>query len=165
MSLAGKRPSRLWRLLFRIPLHLHNVGLRGWERHIGVQLMKVTTKGRHTGKPHSVLVDVIGHDQAEDAYYVSSAYGARADWVRNIRGDPVFRVQVGRRRFDAEARRLPGRDAEEMLMRYIEEHRGYVKGLYGMMGVDLDTISDTELRALLRDEMVLEITPVERDDL
>ena len=40
-----------------------------------------------------------------------------------------------------------------------------MKGEYGMMGVDLDTISDTELRALLRDEMVLEIAQVERDDL
>jgi deazaflavin-dependent oxidoreductase (nitroreductase family) len=165
MSLAGERPSRLWRLLYRIPLHMYNIGLRGWERHIGVQLMKITTKGRRTGKPHSVLVDVISHDQEEDAYYVSSAYGARADWVRNIRADPVFRVQVARRRFDAEARRVPGRDAEEMLMRYIEEHRGYVKGLYKMMGVDLDEISEGELRAILREEMVLEIAPVKDDDL
>jgi len=164
MSLAGKRPSRLWRLFFRIPLHLYNVGLRGWERHIGVQLMKITTKGRRTGRPHSVLVDVIGHDQAEDAYYVSAAYGARSDWVRNIRVNSVFKAQIGKRRFDATARRVPDLDAEDLLMKYIEGHRGYVKGLYGLMGVDLDTISDTELRAILRDEIVLEIKPVERDD-
>lgn len=163
MSLAGKRPSRLWRLFFRIPLHLYNVGLRGWERHIGVQLMKVTTRGRRTGRPHSVLVDVIRHDQAEDAYYVSAAYGERADWVRNIRAEPIFRAQVGRRFFDAEARRVPGKDAEELLMAYIEGHRGYVKGLYGMMGVDLDTISEPELRAILRDEMVLKVKPVKAD--
>ena len=164
MSLAGKRPSRLWRLLFRIPLHMHNVGLRGWERHIGVQLMKITTKGRRTEKPHSVLVDVIGHDQEEDAYYVSSAYGASADWVRNIRADPIFRVKVGKKIFDAEARRIPGRDAEDMLMRYIKEHRGYVKGLYKMMGIDLDEISEDDLRAILREEMVLEIAPAKNDD-
>ena len=164
MSLAGKRPSRLWRLLFRIPLHLYNIGLRGWERHIGVQLMKITTKGRRTGRPHSVLVDVIGRDQTGDAYYVSAAYGPRSDWVRNIRANPVFRAQVGRRRFDAEARRVPDLDAEDLLMTYIEGHRNYVKGLYGMMGVDLDTITDSELRAILRGEMVLEITPAKRDD-
>ena len=163
MSLAGTRPSRLWRLFFRIPLHLYNLGLRGWERHIGVQLMKITTKGRRTGRPHSVLVDVIGRDEERDAYYVSSAYGERADWVRNIRANPVFGAQVGRRAFEAEALRVPDGDAEELLMAYIEGHRSYVKRLYGMMGVDLDTISEPELRAILRDEMVLEIKPVKVD--
>ena len=111
-----------------------------------------------------MLVDVIGRDQAGDAYYVSAAYGPRSDWVRNIRANPVFRAQVGRRRFDAEARRVPDIDAEDLLLTYIEGHRNYVKGLYGMMGIDLDTISEPELRAILRDEMVLKITPVERDD-
>ena len=164
MTLAGKRPSRLWRLLFRIPLHLHSLGLRGWERHIGVQLMKITTRGRRTGNPHSVLVDVIAHHPAEDAYYVSAAYGPRADWVRNIKANPTFTAQVGKRRFDAEARRVPGSDAEELLMTYIQEHRSYVKGIYGMMGVDLDTTPEPDLRAILRDEMVLEIKPAERDD-
>ena len=164
MTLAGSRPSRLWRLFFRIPLHLYNLGLRGWERHIGVQLMKITTNGRRTGRPHSVLVDVIGRDEAGDAYYVSAAYGATSDWVRNIRANPVFRAQVGRRRFEAEARRVSDLDAEGLLMAYIEGHRRYVKGLYGMMGVDLDTISEEELRAILRNEMVLEITPASRKD-
>ena len=67
--------------------------------------MKITTKGRRTGKPHSILVDVIEHDSMTDVYYVSSAYGSGADWVKNIKANPVFNVQVGRRRFKAESER------------------------------------------------------------
>lgn len=108
------------------------------------------------------MVDVLDHHPDEDLFYVSSAYGDSADWVRNIRANPVFEVQVGKRRFEAEARKLEGDAAEEMLMRYIDDHRNYVIGIYRMIGVDLDTVSEDELRSLLRKEMVLAIKPIKK---
>jgi len=138
---------------------MYNIGIQGWERLIGVQFMKITTKGRRTGKHHSVLVDVIEHDSENDVYYVSSAYGAGADWVKNIRANPVFDVQVGKRRFKAKTQHVSGEIGSELLMRYIDMHGDYVKGLYKMMGVDLDVISDDELRDMLTKEMVLAIEP------
>ena len=121
--------------------------------------MKITTKGRRTGKHHSVLVDVIEHDSEKDVYYVSSAYGAGADWVKNIRANPVFDVQIGKRRFKAKAQHVSGEIGSELLMRYIDKHEDYVKGLYKMMGIDLDVISDDELRDILTKEMMLAIEP------
>ena len=119
--------------------------------------MKITTEGRRTGKPYSVLVDVVDHDSENDRYYVSSAYGAGADWVKNIKANPVFDVQVGRKRFKAE--QVPGEIGERLLMRYIDEHGYYEKSLYKRIGVDLDVLSDEELREILGKEMVLAIKP------
>lgn len=121
--------------------------------------MKITTKGRRTGKPHSVLVDVVEHESEKDVYYVSSAYGAGADWVKNIEANPVFNIQVGNRRFKAEAQQVPGEIGKELLMSYIDEHKYYVKGLYRMIGVDLDALHEDELRDILGKEMVLAIVP------
>lgn len=126
--------------------------------------MKITTRGRRTGKPHSVLVDVVEHDSEKDVYYVSSAYGAGADWVKNIKANPVFDVQVGRRRFKAEAQLVPGEIGKGLLMRYIAEHGDYVKGLYKMIGVDLDVLSEDELEVILGKEMVLAIMPSNKTD-
>ena len=159
MALDGKRPNRLWRLFFRIPLYLYNLRILGWERIIGAQFIKITTKGRRTGKSHSVLVDVLEHDLEKDVYYVSSAYGAGADWVKNIKVNPVFNVQIGRRRFKAKSEQVSGQNGSKLLFRYIDEHRDYMKGLYKMMGIDLDVLSTEELMEVLTKEMVLAITP------
>jgi len=121
--------------------------------------MKITTIGRRTGKPHSVLVDVVEHDSEKDVYYVSSAYGAGADWVKNMKANPVFDVQVGRRQFKTESEQVSGEIGSKLLFRYINEHRDYVKGLYKMMGIDLDVLTVEELMEVLEKEMVLTITP------
>ena len=121
--------------------------------------MKITTKGRRTGKHHSVLVDVIEHDPEKDIYYVSSAYGAGADWVKNIGANPVFDVQVGRRRFKAVSEQVSGEVGSWLLFWYIDEHRDYGKGLYKMMGIDLDVLTEEELMEVLEKEMVLAIKP------
>jgi hypothetical protein len=70
--------------------------------------------------------------------------------VKNIRATPVFDVRVGKRRFKAQAQRVSGEKGSELLMRYIDMHGDYVKGLYKMMGIDLDVISDDDLFDLLR---------------
>ena len=39
------------------------IGLGGMERIIDFRLMRLTTKGRRTGRPHTVMVDVLGHER------------------------------------------------------------------------------------------------------
>jgi len=159
MVLEGKRPSRLWKFLFRIPLFMYNIGIRGWERLIKVQFMKITTKGRKTGKSHSVLVDIINHDVDSGIYYVSSAYGEGADWMKNIKVNPFFDAQVGRRTFKAIAEQVGEEIGRELLFVYIDEHRNYVNSLLKMIGMDLSVLSEEELREILGKEMVLAIKP------
>ena len=157
VGLAGERPSRMMRWLFGIPLFLQRVGLGGWERILGIRFIKITSKGRWTGKPHSVLVDVLEHDEVSNTYYVQSAYGERADWVKNIKANPVFEAQVGRKRFFASAERIPQSQAAAILLRYIENHKRYAKIMMRAIGVDLGAYTEDELHFRLRDELVLAI--------
>ena len=156
----GKRPGRLLRWFFRAPLFLEKVGLGGWERILGIRFMRITTKGRRTGKPHRVLVDTLGYDEAGDVYYVTSAYGERADWVRNIRANPVFQVHIGGREFNAVAEKVAEPKSVEIMCRYLEEHRRYSRLMYRLLGVDLASLSEEELYGRLAEELILAVKPV-----
>ena len=160
MGLASKRPSRFLRWMFRVPLHIQNMGLGGWERLLGIRFMKITTKGRLTGKPHTVLVDILEHDKKSDVYYVQSAYGERADWVKNIKVQKIFEAQLGRRKIMAIATRVPRQKTSEVLIDYIENHKRYAKTMMRTIGINLDEFSEDELRIKLEDEVVLAIKPV-----
>ena len=159
VGLAGERPSRMMRWLFGVPLFLQRVGLGGWVRILGIRFIKITSKGRRTGRPHSVLVDILEHDLVSNTYYVQSAYGERADWVKNIKANPVFEAQVGRTRFLASAERIQPSQAAEILLRYIDNHKRYAKIMMRAIGVDLDSFIGDELRSRLKDELVLAIKP------
>jgi deazaflavin-dependent oxidoreductase (nitroreductase family) len=147
------------RWLFGVPLFLQRAGLGGWERILGIRFIEITSKGRRTGRPHSVLVDMLDHDLVSDTYYVQSAYGDRADWVKNIKVNPVFEARIGRKRFSASAERVPPCQAAEILLRYIENHKLYAKTMMRAIGVNLDALTGDELRSRLKDELVLAIKP------
>ena len=110
--------DRLSRLFLRINLNLYRFVLPGYERAFGKQWMVVTTKGRRTGKPHHVLLDVVGRDPVTTRYYVQPGEGRRCDWVRNIEAAPIVDVQLGRRRFRARAVDVSGPEGAEQVLAF-----------------------------------------------
>src|SRR5687768_10243664 len=54
----------------------------------------MTTKGRVTGKPHSIEIWFAEH---EACYYLCCEYPDKADWVKNIRKTPEVVFHVGER--------------------------------------------------------------------
>ena len=98
---SARRPGSLPRLLFRLPLLLERAGIRWTERLfarlMGVQWIVLETIGRRSGRPHEVMLDVVGYDRARNTYYVQPAYGDRSDWVRNVRAQPTVSVRIGGR--------------------------------------------------------------------
>jgi len=110
------------------------------------------------------MVDVLRHDPIDDVYYVQSAYGGKADWVKNIMANPVFKAQVGRRRFNAVAEWVQGSQASDILLWYIDNHRLYTRAVMLTIGIDLGVFTDEELRVRLEEEKVLAIRPVEEGE-
>jgi deazaflavin-dependent oxidoreductase (nitroreductase family) len=56
-------------------------------------------------------------------YVVASGFGARAQWFRNVRGNPKVRVYLGARRAaPATARLLTSAEATEALTAYAASH-------------------------------------------
>ena len=156
-----KRPNTLLKFFFKVPLFMHKLGLGGWERLIGAQWMLLITTGRKSGKRRETLVDVMDYDQANDTYYIEAAYGSRADWFKNIKANPVFEAQVGRRKFQASAEELTEGDTGEMLVRFFRRKPAYTRSVMAMVGMKFK--DENELRDLGRNLTLLAVKPLSRD--
>jgi deazaflavin-dependent oxidoreductase (nitroreductase family) len=55
-------------------------------------LVQLTVRGRKTGKPQTVK---IWFAIANDKVYVTSARGAEANWIKNLRKNPDAVLQIG----------------------------------------------------------------------
>ena len=151
------RPRGLLKLFFKTPVFLHKLGIVWWiEKFTGAQWMLITTTGRKSGKPKQVMVDVMKYDKETDTYYVQAAYGARADWVRNIQANPVFHGQVGRRKFEARAVELTAGEGEEMLVAFYRNVPKYARTVMSLGGLKVK--DEAELHQLAR-QMLLAIKP------
>jgi deazaflavin-dependent oxidoreductase (nitroreductase family) len=120
--------KRLFRTFYRLPLVLEGSGLP-WlaQRLLGVDWIVLETRGRRTGKPHVVVLDVLHHDAERDRYYVQPAYGDAADWVRNVRREPRVTARVGARRFDARVRDVSGPEGADVMLRFVRAHPWYAR--------------------------------------
>ena len=153
--------GRLRRSLFRIPLLLHRAGIRGLERVLGIDWIVLTTTGRRSGKPHAVMLDVVGHDAASDTYYLQPADGRRADWVRNVAANPVVTAEVGGRRFRARVEDVTGPEGAEVVLHFIRTHPLYARVVVWFVGyVDRVDVPDDALRRALATTPVYAIRPV-----
>jgi deazaflavin-dependent oxidoreductase (nitroreductase family) len=120
-------------VLLSAPLLLYRLGL-GWV--LGQRFLRITHKGRKTGRRHRTVVEVIKADPEAGVYYVASGWGATSQWFRNVTADPRVHITVGRRKFKAEAERLSIEDAERILREYRQRHSIAAKGLGRIFGTD-----------------------------
>lgn len=156
-----KRPNSFLKFFFKIPLLMHKIGFGGWEKLIGAEWMLLSTTGRKTGRRRDSMVDVMDYDSASDTYYIEAAYGARADWYRNIKAHPIFDAQVGRRKFKAQAQELNEADTGEMLVRFYRRKPAYTRSVMAMVGMKFK--DEDELRELGKNLTLLAVKPLSLD--
>jgi deazaflavin-dependent oxidoreductase (nitroreductase family) len=126
-------------LLFRAKL--------GWL--FGERLLRLTVTGRRSGLPRAVVLEVIG--RSSNDLFVASAWGERAEWVRNVMANPRVQVQVGRRRFPGEVSRVGEHAAVELLRAYARDHPWAYRLFIGPLLLGRRPIGTTEeLAALAR---------------
>ncbi|MGD9763474.1 MAG: nitroreductase family deazaflavin-dependent oxidoreductase [Candidatus Binatia bacterium] len=124
-----RRPGPFRRALFRLPLLLEHFGGRHLARLFaaatGVQWITLETIGRRSGRPHRVVLDVVGYDRTRDAYYVQPAYGRTAHWVLNAIAHPQVTAGVSGQWFDAQVRDASGAEGAEVVLRFLRAHPRY----------------------------------------
>jgi deazaflavin-dependent oxidoreductase (nitroreductase family) len=157
MNAFEKRPNQMLKFFFKVPVWLHKMGFGGWERLIGAQWMFITTIGRKSGKRRETMVDVMDYDKAADAYYIEAAYGARADWYKNIQANPTFEAQVGRRKFKARAGALSTEGAGELLVQFFRSKPAYTRSVMAMAGMKFK--DENDLRVIGKDLTLLAVKP------
>lgn len=134
-------PLLLW--FFRAPVILYRIGLGG----LMPMQLQLTTVGRKSGQPRRAVVDVLRHDRPADTYYVVSAWGERADWYRNLQANPAVRVQVRWRTFRGRATTVHDKEAEECLLDFWRRHRLYVRTIFRLIGLKMDTEEEVQAAA------------------
>ncbi len=154
----------LRRTLFRLPLTVERVA--GWHlqrwltRLIGIDWIVLETVGRRSGRPHVVVVDIVGRDAAGRVVYVQPADGRRAAWVRNVVARPDIRVRIDGRRAPARVRDATGAEGAAVVLRFLRAHPWYGRVVVWFVGYVHDVGRPDD--ALLRD---LASTPVFAIDL
>lgn len=104
------RPSGLMRQLLKVPLRLYRLGLAG---RLGRSFLVLTTRGRRTGRLHTVALDYL---RDGDRIYVFAGYGKDTDWYRNALVQPEVEVRIGDRYLQAKARPIQDIDERRRLL-------------------------------------------------
>jgi deazaflavin-dependent oxidoreductase (nitroreductase family) len=141
-------PHGVLRWLLRLPINLYHLRL-GWL--LGERFMLLEHLGRKTGKWHSVVIEVVGHDDPTDTYFAASGWNLRSDWYRNILAHPQVRLSTGhRRRLTAIAHVLDAAAAGDRLVDYARRHPIAMRELAEIMGfpkheteADLRSVAET----------------------
>ena len=151
----------LRRWLFRIPLRLRRLGIRGYERVLGIEWIVLTTVGRRTGRPHVVVLDVVGYHAASGAYYVQPADGRHAQWVRNVAANPLVTAEVGGRSFRARVADVTGPEGAEVVLHFIRTHPLYARVIVWFVRyVERVDVPDDQLRGALATTPVFAVRPL-----
>jgi deazaflavin-dependent oxidoreductase (nitroreductase family) len=93
-------PSGLIKRLYNSPILFYRLGL-GYI--VGQLFMVLTTKGRRSGLTRRTAIEF---HEYKGRRYVFSAWGAKADWYRNIEANPHITIQTWRGAESVTARRL-----------------------------------------------------------
>ena len=118
-SLMETPPSRILRILLRLPIWLYRLHL-GWL--LGDRFLLLQHTGRKSGRVRETVVEVVKHDPATGTYYVVSGWGSRSDWYLNIQKNPLVTIRVSGQRMSAHAAGIPLAEAADILKGYSERY-------------------------------------------
>jgi len=139
-----------------LPIWLYRAHL-GWL--LGGRFLLLTHTGRKSGLPRRAVLEVVRHDPTTGIYYVSSGFGEKSDWFRNVQQTPQVTIQVGRRKMTAMAERLPVEEAERELLDYGHRHPKALRNLARILGYQIQN-TDEDIRALARVLPIVAFRPV-----
>jgi deazaflavin-dependent oxidoreductase (nitroreductase family) len=135
-------PTGIRRRLFRSPIRLYRWHL-GFL--LGRHFLLLEHRGRKTGKPRYVVLEVVDYDDTHDGFVVAVGFGATSDWYRNLRADPHARVESRRERVAVTAEFLEPDEGAHFFAHYARRHRKLAVKLSATMGFEVDG-SDSDFR-------------------
>jgi deazaflavin-dependent oxidoreductase (nitroreductase family) len=128
----GLRTGPPARLVFHAIGHVYDLGLGGL---VGHRFLRVTHRGRNSGRQYRTVLEVINWDPSTEESVVLSGWGGRADWYRNIRASPAIEVSTAGMRYTPVYRFVEGQELYAFLLGYIARNQfaaGVVRRLLGL---------------------------------
>jgi len=128
-------PRGIRSIPWRLPILLYRAGL-GWI--LGSRFLLLRHKGRKSGKVRAAVLEIIHSLPDASSYFVVSGFGTRSDWYQNILQDSCVEIQVGRKRFPAQAKQLDPPDGAALLTAYAQKNPGSLQALSKIMGYEIE---------------------------
>jgi|SRR5581483_4616995 deazaflavin-dependent oxidoreductase (nitroreductase family) len=91
-------PGRLLAAVNRLPSLMFRLRL---GRLFGERLAEIVHRGRKTGLPRTVIVELCDGSVASGRLVYVAAYGGNAQWIKNLRASAPVSIQVGGATFDS----------------------------------------------------------------
>jgi deazaflavin-dependent oxidoreductase (nitroreductase family) len=131
-EISSRRPSRR----NNAPLILYRIGL---GRLLGKGHIRLTHRGRKSGLPREVFLEVL--TKSEDEWFVAAVWGPNSDWYQNLLVGPAIEIQAGAARFTPVHRFVPPSEGQPLLDRYRSRHPRRVRVRQGYIGRPLNAES------------------------
>jgi len=119
-TLPATRLNPVLRGLFRAPVYLYR-GRCAWL--LGRRFLLLVHVGRRTGLRRETVLEVMEYRSEGPEVVVMSAFGPKADWLRNIQVTSGTEVVIGSRRFVAAHRVLGADEAIRVIAGYERRNR------------------------------------------
>jgi deazaflavin-dependent oxidoreductase (nitroreductase family) len=104
-------------MIFWAPIPLYRARLGFLFGHRFVMLCHT---GRQSGETRRTILEVVVNDP--DAVYVAAGWGAKAQWLKNVKADPDVVFYLGSKRFPTRAVIIDVEEASLVMNRYAEAH-------------------------------------------
>ena len=159
--MTGGRPGPVLRRVLRAPAMLDHWKL-GWL--LGRRFLVLTHIGRHSGRRHRTVLEVIGVEPAAGEVMVMAGFGRSSDWYRNLRAQEATEVVVGRRRFRPVHRELDEQAAARVLAEYERRNRWLSPVIHRVLGALVGWRydgSEEARRRLVRELPIVAFRPAE----
>ena len=124
-------PTGIKRLFFRAPIPLYRAHL-GFL--LGKRFLMLEHTGRKSGQTRRTILEVVANHP--DAVYVAAGWGARAQWLKNVKANPEVVVYLGSRRFRTSARIVTTNRARAVMGEYAAHHSRALDRLAAFMLAD-----------------------------
>jgi len=97
----ANHPGPLFKRLFKIPVFFYAIGLPLFNDFI----LLLTTTGRKSGKLRNTPLEY-RREKGTGYAIITAGWGGNTDWRRNVQADFCVQVQIGRKKFAAQAEPL-----------------------------------------------------------
>ncbi|MCV2394823.1 nitroreductase family deazaflavin-dependent oxidoreductase [Actinotalea sp. M2MS4P-6] len=113
------RPKPWAKKVFEAPSWFY---ARGWGWLLGRRFCEVEHVGRKSGRRLTTVLEIVIHDPTTDEIVVASAYGATANWYRNLQEHPATKIKTGRQEYRPQTRFLTPEEGRSVAERFRDEH-------------------------------------------
>lgn len=151
LKTAKPKPTGLAKWFYYAPTYLYRARL-GFL--MGRRFLMIEHRGRKSGNLYRTVVEVAGRHPSRDEWIVTSGWGPRADWYRNLVAGGLEAVWIGSKRHDATVRFLDNVEAGEVMGVYEKKHPKTAQTLYNVMGVSHDGSDEGRADMMKRIPMV-----------